>query len=251
MMKRHDRQQEILEMVRHAEQLAINDLAERLRVSEETVRRELRQMEADGLVKRLHGGVRLAVGFEEGPFETRLKRNAEAKKRIAAAVAGVLPDGASVYLDASSTCFYVAQALRDRRDLTIITNAIGVAQELAGRNGNRVYFAGGEIDYAYRATFDESALRYLLSFRPDMAVVSTESIELATGFGNYHVGEALLCRQMIALSGCCFMAVDSSKFGRRSFAHVANFDEVARVFTDAFPGDDYRAVLSSVELTIC
>lgn len=247
MMKRRDRRQEILDLLAQGEPLGIHMLADTLTVSDETVRRELRLLEADGLVERIHGGARLAKSVEEGPFEARLHRNAGAKQRIAAAVAQAVADGDSLYLDASSTAFHVAQALKGKRDLTIVTNALGVAAELGGRYGNRLYLAGGELDERYRAFFDATARAYLAQFRPAMAIVSTESVDVAAGFTDYHIGEGELCRQMIAQSRRVTMAVDASKFDRASVVAVASFAEVDRIVSDREMDDAYAGVSAGVE----
>lgn len=247
MMKRRDRRQDILDLLRQGEAMGIHDLANILAVSDETVRRELRLLEADGLIERIHGGARLAKSVEEGPFEARLHRNAAAKQRIAAAVALVVDDGESLYLDASSTAFHIAQALKGKRDLTIVTNALGVAAELGGRNGNRLYLAGGELDDRYRAFFDATARAYLAQFRPGMAIVSTESVDIRAGFTDYHIGEGELCRQMIGQSRRVTMAVDASKFDRASVVAVAGFAEVDRIVTDRACDAGYAAVTGGVE----
>lgn len=247
MMKRRDRRQEILDLLVQGEPLGIHMLADTLAVSDETVRRELRLLEADGLIERIHGGARLAKSIEEGPFEERLHRNAGAKQRIAAAVAQTVADGDSLYLDASSTAFHVAQAVKGKRDLTIITNALGVAAELGGRYGNRLYLAGGELDDRYRAFFDATARSYLAQFRPGMAIVSTESVSPDAGFTDYHVGEGELCRQMIAQSRRVTMAVDSSKFDRASIVAVAAFADIDRIVTDRVIDPAYAAVTPGVE----
>ncbi len=250
-MKRLDRQQDILDLLKASEPRGIVEMATLLSVSDETIRRELRKMEVDGLAERLHGGARLKRSSEEGPFTTRLNRNSEAKKRIAAAVAAAIPDGQSCYIDASSTSYYISQALRERRDLTIVTNALGVANELAGRNGNRLFLAGGEYDYGYNAAFGHVASDYLARFTPDIAIVSTESVDPIVGLTNYNVDEAAICRQMISQSARCFVAVDAQKFGRRSVTHVLSFSEIDMLFTDAQPDENYRAALSLVDVTIC
>lgn len=251
MMKRSDRRHDILELLGNGDPHAIAEMAAALAVSDETIRRELRLMETDGLIERIHGGARLAKTAEEGAFEVRLGRNAAAKQRIAAAVARIVEDGQSVYVDASSTGYYVAQALRAKRDLTVVTNALGVAQELGGRNGNRLYAAGGELDERYRAYFDSDARGYLARFRPRLAIVSTESVDPVHGFTNYHVGEADLCRQMIAQSERVLIAVDASKFGRCSVATVASFADVDIVVTDGEPGQAYRTLADMPEWIIC
>ncbi len=250
MMKRSDRRQDILDLLRNGDAHAIVEMAEALSVSDETIRRELRQMETDGVIERIHGGARLAKTAEEGAFEVRLSRNAAAKQQIAAAVALRIEDGQSLYIDASSTSHYVAQALRSKRDLTIVTNALGVVQELGGRNGNRVYAAGGELDDRYRAYFDSEARAYLATFRPHLAIISTESVDPA-GFTNYHVGEAALCRQMIAQSERVLIAVDAAKFDRCSVAAVATFAEVDILVADRAPGDAYAAVAATLDWVIC
>jgi len=247
MMKRRDRRQEILDLLTRGEPLGIGGMARVLSVSDETVRRELRLLEADGLIERIHGGARLAKSVEEGPFEARLQRNAAAKRRIAAALAERIEDGTNLFLDASSTGFHIAQALRGKRDLTIVTNALGVTNELGGRNGNRLYLAGGELDDRYRAFFDATARGYLAQFRPTLAIVSTESVDPHAGFTNYHVGEGELCRQMIGQSRHTTIAVDASKFDRVSVVAVAAFASVDRIVTDRPPDDRYAAVAGAVE----
>lgn len=247
MMKRRDRRQDILDLLRQGEAMGIHGLASILAVSDETVRRELRLLEADGLIERIHGGARLAKSVEEGPFEARLHRNAAAKQRIAATVAQVVEDGESLYLDASSTAFHIAQALKGKRDLTVVTNALGVAAELGGRNGNRLYLAGGELDDRYRAFFDATARAYLAQFRPGMAIVSTESVDPDAGFTDYHIGEGEVCRQMIGQSRRVTIAVDASKFDRASVVAVASFADVDRIVSDRACDTDYAAVTAGVE----
>ncbi|KQM64079.1 MULTISPECIES: DeoR/GlpR family DNA-binding transcription regulator [unclassified Sphingomonas] len=247
MMKRRDRRQEILDLLGQGEPLGIHMLADTLAVSDETVRRELRLLEADGLIERIHGGARLSKSVEEGPFEARLHRNAAAKQRIAAAVAQTVADGESLYLDASSTAFHIAQALKGKRDLTIVTNALGVAAELGGRHGNRLYLAGGELDERYRAFFDATARAYLAQFRPGVAIVSTESVSPDAGFTDYHVGEGELCRQMIAQSRRVTMAVDASKFDRASIVAVAAFADIDRIVTDRAIDPTYAVAGAGVE----
>lgn len=250
MMKRRDRRQEILDLLAQGEAMGIHGLAATLSVSDETVRRELRLLEADGLIERIHGGARIAKSVEEGPFEARLHRNAAVKQRIAAAIAHGVEDGETLYLDASSTTFHVAQALKGKRDLTVVTNALGVAAELGGRNGNRLYLAGGELDDRYRAFFDATARAYLAQFRPGMAIVSTESVAPGAGFTDYHIGEGELCRQMIGQSRRVTMAVDASKFDRTSVVAVASFADVDRIVTDRAIDTGYAAVAAGIDWVI-
>ncbi|MDQ1157456.1 DeoR family glycerol-3-phosphate regulon repressor [Sphingomonas sp. SORGH_AS 950] len=250
MMKRQRRQTEIVALLGEGNFRGIGDLAAALSVSEETIRRELRVLEASGAVVRAHGAVRLAKVETEGSFATRLQRHAEAKQRIAAAVAQIVADGQTLYIDASTTGHYVARALRDHQRLTVITNAVGVAAELGGRNDNRVLLAGGELDYEYRACFDATARDYLAMFTPSLAILSVESVNLDHGFADYHAGEAAVCRMMIARARRTVIAADASKFDRHGTVQVAALDGVAMLVTDVPLSPAYAEALSAVEVVV-
>ena len=250
MMKRQRRQTEIVALLGEGNFRGIGDLAAALSVSEETIRRELRVLEASGAVVRAHGAVRLAKVETEGSFATRLQRHAEAKQRIAAAVAQIVADGQTLYIDASTTGHYVARALRDHQRLTVITNAVGVTAELGGRNDNRVLLAGGELDYEYRACFDATARDYLAMFTPSLAILSVESVNLDHGFADYHAGEAAVCRMMIARARRTVIAADASKFDRHGTVQVAALDGVAMLVTDAPLSPAYAEALSAVEVVV-
>lgn len=250
MMKRQRRQHEIVALLGEGGFHGIGDLAEALSVSEETVRRELRVLEASGAVVRAHGAVRIAKVEAEGSFATRLQRHAEAKQRIAAAVAQVVAEGQTIYLDASTTGHYVARALRDHQGLTVVTNAVGVAAELGGRNDNRIMLAGGEMDYEYRACFDTTARDYLAMFTPALAILSVESINLDHGFADYHSGEAAVCRMMVARARRTLIAADQSKFDRPGTIQVAALDAVAMLVTDADLPPAYAKALAGVEVVV-
>lgn len=250
MVKRQRRQQAIVERLQSGDVQGIGDLAGALGVSEETVRRELRVLEKAGTIVRSHGGARLAQIETEGSFALRLQRNAAAKQRIAAAAAQQVVEGQTIFIDASTTGHYVARALRDHRRLTVLTNAVGVATELGGRNDNRVLLAGGELDYDYLACFDASALAFLALFTPSLAIMSVESVHRDHGFTDYHLGEAAVCRSIVARSRRVLMAVDATKFDRFGTVAVAGFDAVDVLVTDAPPPGDYDDLLSGMEVVV-
>jgi DeoR family glycerol-3-phosphate regulon repressor len=249
-MKRQRRQQRLLELLAAGDIYSVTTLADALTVSEETVRREIRALEAEGQVVRSHGAVRLARVETEGSFAARLQRHAEAKRRIAAAAARFVADGQTLYIDASTTGHYVAQALADRRGLTVVTNAVGVARELAGRNGHRVLLAGGELDYDYQACFDHQAIDYLSRFTPSLAILSVQAVHLDHGFASYHHGEATVCRLMVERSRRVMMAVDSSKLDRGGTIMVAPFAAVDIAVTEQAPPQDYVTALARGEWVV-
>lgn len=232
-MKREDRQREILGKLRPGESRALVQIAQELEVSEETIRRELRVLEARGAVVWTHGSVRLAAAAAEGPFDRRLQENMAEKTRIAEAAARFVGDGDTLFIDAGSTACFVAQVLAGaRRDLTVITNSLTVAQSLGGRNGNTLFLTGGELDYDYKAFSDHAAQAYLAQFTPHLAILTVGAIHPDHGLMDRHAREAAMSRIAYAGANRVLLAADHTKFGRLGLIRTADPDKVDILVTD-------------------
>nr|WP_246352578.1 DeoR/GlpR family DNA-binding transcription regulator [Sphingomonas xinjiangensis] len=232
---------QLLDLLKKQGSWSIADLAAHFAVSEETVRRDVRQLEGDGRALKVHGGVRLPDTQLEGPYRLRMREQAEAKQAIARAAAGLISDGMTVLLDSGSTSFYVARALAPLRRLTIITNNLAIANEMVGRADHRVFFAGGEVNNDYRATFDAGAIAYTRSFVPDVAILSMGAIEAARAFLDFEPAEAAYKRAVLDRMRRVVVVADAVKFGRPASVHVADFAEVHDLMTDAAPPADIAA----------
>lgn len=228
---------------RHAEILAILEtegsvtiagLAERLGVSLETVRRDVRPLAEAGTLARVHGAVGLAGQLGEAPFQKRMRENAAAKRAIATAVAGMVRDGDSLMLDTGTTTSFVARELTARRRLTIVTNSTDIARILATRNGNRVFLAGGALRPDSGAAFGKSALDFIAGFRVRLAILSVGAVD-ATGVMDHDLDEAELARLMLARADLRAVVTDHSKFGRAGLIRVAGFDGIDMLVTDQPP----------------
>ncbi|MDQ1848871.1 DeoR/GlpR family DNA-binding transcription regulator [Gemmobacter fulvus] len=230
------RQGEILAALRRAGGSArIQALATALAVTDETVRRNIRRLEAEGLVEKLHGGARLTEPVAEGDLQSRVREQPEAKRRIADCVAGLIPDGASLFLDVGSTTAFIADALRDHRTLTVVTNSVTVAAKLATRNGNRVFFAGGELRAHDGGSFGVDALQFIANFQTDFAVMSATAINAEQGFLLFDLEEARFARAIMAQARSTIVAADSRKFGRSAPIVVGDPARVSVLVTDDSP----------------
>src|SRR5690606_32944116 len=138
------REMEILDELKVSGSCRIQDLARRLDVSEETIRRNVKKLAGRGLVRKVHGGVYLPDAVQEAPFAQRMDENPDAKRLIAAQLARIIKNGDSLILDIGSTTAYVARVPRVQRDLFSVTNEPAVAQRIATRNTNRLILAGRE-----------------------------------------------------------------------------------------------------------
>ncbi len=232
MRKRESRRREILSRLRPGESHAIIDMARALNVSEETVRRELKWLEQSGAVIRMHGAVRLAAAAQEGPFERRLQGNVDLKTRIATAAASFVGDGDTIFIDAGSTAFFVAQALTTRRNLKVITNGLAVAQTLGGRNDNTLFLAGGELDYDYKAFSDHTAQAFLNQFTPHLAILTVGAIHAEHGLMDRHAREAAMSQIAYARADRVLLAADHEKFGRLGLIRTAGPEDVDILVTD-------------------
>lgn len=225
-------------------------LAASLGVSEETVRRNLRQLSEDGLVHKVHGAVHLVEPKTEPSFSDRMQVNPEAKQRIAAQVAALVPEGASLFLDVGATTAYIARALQGHANLFIVTNSVAVAHSLAARNGNRVFMPGGELRAHDGGVFGLETLDFVARFQTDFAILSTAAIDPAHGFSLFDLDEARFSHAIMDRATTRLMAADSSKFGRRAPIALARPERIDLLVTDALPPAELAERLSRWEIEV-
>jgi len=250
MLKRSARQREIVAMLRGGLSLSVAELAEQFKVSDETIRRELRVLEEQGVVQREHGGARLLAPTLEGPLSHRMVENADAKMRIARAAAEFVSDGDILFIDSGTTSCYVARQLVDRRSLTVITNSLQVAADLGGINGNHLFLAGGEMDYSYRAFYDATAQAYAAGFSPHLSILSVGGISTDRGLMDFHPGEAAMSRIAYATSKKVLLGADASKFGRYALMHTAEITDVDILVTEKPLDPHFEAAFAHAEVVI-
>ncbi len=249
-MRQPFRHATILETVARLGSCSVNQLARQLSVSDETIRRDLKALAASGRVIKVHGGVALPDVLRESPFELRLRENIDAKKRIAQRIAREIADGDSVMLDTGSTTAYAAYALRQHRDLTVVTNSIDIARTLATRNGNRVFMAGGELRADDGAALGPSAAAFVEQFRVRAAILSIGAIDADEGPMNYDMAEADFSRVVIERADRTILAVDRSKFGRRATVKVMPWSAIDVLVTDAPPPEPFAAQLAAAGVDV-
>lgn len=247
--KRHS---EIMRMLSDEGTVTISELASRLGVSLETVRRDVRPLTENGSVLKIHGAVGLAGQVGEAPFQRRMRENANAKRRIAREMAGFIQDGDSVMLDTGTTTSFVARELLDHRRLTVVTNSSDIARTLATINGNKVYMAGGELRSDSGAAFGVSAIDFISKFSVAHAIISAGAIDAGSGVMDFDLEEAEFARMMLSRGERSYVVTDHSKFGRRGLVQVAGFEAISRVVTDAPANDEIAAALEAqgAELTV-
>ncbi|MEU9796269.1 DeoR/GlpR family DNA-binding transcription regulator [Streptomyces sparsogenes] len=249
-MQAEERQKTIMELLHARQQVMISDLSARFGVSEMTVRRDLMQLEKEGLIRRTHGGaVPTDSSSFEPPFALRARTHADAKRAIAAEVARELRDGQTLVLDGGSTGTAIAEALVGR-NLTVCALSMRVAEILASSAATRVMIPGGQIRHGELSIIGPAAARTLADHRFDTYVMTVSGVDTAAGLTEWNVDDAAVKRAALDASASCVLACDSSKFGKIAFARVAALSAVDTVITDAGLTPDQRQAVESDSTTL-
>lgn len=226
-----ERQERIISLVAENGFVSIDTLSERFLVSVETIRRDLSSLDRDGRVIKVYGGVKpREPSFGEPSMELRLRSRQAQKRAIAARCCAIIKSGETVFIDSGSTTFLLAKLLKERKDITVITNSIPVVNELMGAN-LKVILIGGLIRHEESSVV---SIRYLFNFERlniQKCFIGAGGIT-ANGVSDYNMQEADTRRQIMERSGEVYIAADSTKIGRDVTVKIAGLDEIACVVSD-------------------
>lgn len=250
------RKAELAAYVAELGQVTVARLAARFDVSADTIRRDLDQLDSDGVLIRTHGG---AVSLSASPrpdtgLDVRARIQASAKDTIGALAASLIPDGASLLINAGTTTLALTRHLHDHRDLTIATNSLAIPAEIAPKIFRDLYVFGGVVRLSAQATVGPVAFPVMpggeVDIRCDFALISVGAVSHDRGFSTSNAGEAAMMSEMMARADEVIVLVDSTKFGRRLFAQVAELGRADRLVTDAAPPVDLYEALQSAGVEI-
>ena len=227
------RLKQISEAVRDAGSLGVAELASLTGASEMTIRRDLEVLAAQGVLERYRGGARsLLLRGSEPPFALRADENMDAKRRIAAVVAGLIADGESVVLDAGTTCLEIARLLHDRR-VTVMPLSLHSVNALSSSASVTLLVPGGRPRPGELALTGPLTLASIEALRFDTAVIGCCGLSAEHGMTAFDLEDASVKRAAITSARRVIAAVDASKFTRTALAHVAPVSSLDAVVTDA------------------
>lgn len=231
-VRQSDRIAAIVERLSGDGAIGVAELSTELGVSSATIRRDLQLLEDQRMLRRTHGGAVAEGVLYELPLRYKAARRQEEKSRIAAAAARRVADGMVVGFTGGTTTTEVARSLFDRRRLTIVTNALNIAGELAIRADLKVVVTGGTArpeSYELVGPLAEQALDDL---NVDIAFVGVDGIDADAGLTTHHEVEAHTNRALIERARRVVVVTDSTKVGRVAFARISSIDRVHELVTD-------------------
>ena len=233
-MLAEQRRDQILDILTEKGSVSVNELFRRLKVSRETIRRDITRLGAERRLRKTHGGA-LSIDQVEPAFTERMAVNIEGKRLIGRMAAGLVPDGASLIIDSGTTTLCLAEALGPRRGLIVYTNDVHVAGRLAGRNKNRVLLLGGELQGSEGATLGRDTTQMLANYYADFAFVGASALSADPWLMDYSREAAETRAEMLAQARTPVLLADHTKFNRTAPVRVANLDRVSHLIIDSKP----------------
>jgi DeoR family transcriptional regulator of aga operon len=233
-MLNEERRRAVLDLINNEGRVLVKDLAERFKTSQVTIRKDLEILHSQGSVYRTHGGalpVRTGALLDPSLREKE-KLHRKEKLRIGALAASLVKEGQSVVLDSGTTTTMIARELREFRNLTVITNAVNIAAELAGTS-IEVILTGGTLRENSFSLVGPLAEETLHRLSADILFLGVDGFDLHFGLTTPNLLEAKVNRVMIEVSRRTIVVCDSSKFGRRSLSLIAPPSAVHHTITDS------------------
>jgi DeoR family transcriptional regulator, glycerol-3-phosphate regulon repressor len=243
------RQIKLLDVVRAHGSASVEQLADKLEVTLQTVRRDVQRLAEAGLLTRFHGGVRVPSSTVENiAHRQRESLNADGKARLARAVAAQVPNDCSLILNIGTTTEAVAKALLQHTGLRVITNNLNVAEILCGNPHCEVIVAGGVVRARDRGIVGEAAVDFIRQFRVDIAIIGISGVEPDGTLRDFDYREVKVAQTIMSHAREVWVAADASKFNRPAMVEMARLSQIDRLFTDATPPDPFPALLADANV---
>lgn len=246
-----ERQKRITAMLESEGAVWVSKLSQELGVTEETIRRDLEKLEKQELLVRTHGG---AVPIDESTYElsleTRKRTNVDVKEKLAALAVRFIVPGDIIFLDASTTTFYMAKELKKTANVTVITNSLRVINELSGHENLKVIGIGGIASHnqSFVGTLAESLVEN--SFYANKMFFSSKGVDSAVGILESNEQECGIKKKMMANSRQKFYLCDKSKIGRVGFVKLASFDKIDYFVTEADLDSEWKERFNEMKVEI-
>lgn len=252
-----DRRRKIIEIVQESGSMTVAELCELFDVSEMTIRRDLRDLDKEGVLRRVHGGAVSNLGRSyEPPYTMRTTRHTEDKVAIGQKAAELVVDGDSLALDVGTTTLEIARALKGKRNLTILTASIPIANEVVSNlslnSDVRLILTGGIVRPGELSLIGHIAEQTYADFHVDKAFIGVGGLSLEDGLTEYNIEDARVKKPLIKHAHHRIVVTDSSKLGQTTFSAVAPLSVVHTLVTDSGISEEFHKALKerSIEVII-
>ncbi|MCU1526425.1 MAG: transcriptional regulator [Frondihabitans sp.] len=250
------RKAEIVKHLTDVGQITVAKLAQHFEVSVDTIRRDLDQLDTDGLLVRTHGGAVAvsALPRDDRAVDVRLRMQTAEKEIIAGLTSKLIQHSAVIMLNGGTSTLAVARRLREQRDLTIVTNNLRIPAEVSPAVYRDVYVVGGSVRALTQTTngpivFQSPASGDRIEIKADLAIIGVGAVS-QNGYTTTNLGDAMIMAEMMSRSSQVAILADSTKFKRQLFAQIAELHHADWLVTDKYPPADLAAALDKANVEI-
>jgi DeoR family transcriptional regulator of aga operon len=250
-MMAEERRTQILQTVRSAGRVKVNELASRFSTSAVTIRNDLNELHQRGLVLRSHGGAVLpGTMLRESRVHERLKTHSDEKRRIGAMAATLINDGETTILDSGTTTLEIARQIKKKKGLQIITNWVNIAAELLDTRGAEVFIVGGTVRGESASISGRFTEEMFDQFSADKLFLSGAGCDLDFGVSGANLEKTMVNRAMLRISREIILVADASKFSKRSMTRIALFSEIDTVISGTSLDQEIQEKLRSLSCNL-
>jgi DeoR family fructose operon transcriptional repressor len=232
-MNQELRKKIILDLLQNTDTVSIKEIARACQSSEITARRDLNELEEQGLLIRKHGGaIRSEAAFNLFSFDNRLNRNKERKIRVCQSASHYIRNNDIIFIDCGTTLYHLSSFIRHIKNLKIITNSLPIVSELMNYPNINIIIIGGEVVSDRRAIYGPAAERCIAAYHADRAFIGADGISLKNGLSSYDDLESAITRRMIENADEVYLLCDSSKLEKDSLIKFAPVSAIDFLVTD-------------------
>lgn len=244
------RKEVILERLDRDQRVSVLELSAEFGVSGETIRRDLKDLEAEGAVRRVHGGAIPAGRTADTPITERIKLNALEKDEVAGLARNLINDDCVIFLDTGTTTLALARRLVGFKKLRLYTNSLRIAQAACEHFGVHVQMTPGSMRPIEQDLVGYDTISYIQQFHFDMVFMGAGAINADYGFMDFEEDEARIRQVLLKQTSHSVMLSDHSKFGKVGNVITAPFARVQTLVTDRRPPDTIARALEAEELEV-
>jgi DeoR/GlpR family transcriptional regulator of sugar metabolism len=244
------RKNKIKELIIEKKSLTVSELTILFKVTEETIRRDLKQLEDEGILTRTYGGAYISEGVQNDVnVNLREHIHVEGKRKIAFQCNTLIQSGDSIFLDASTTSLMIANILEDKK-LTVVTNSIKVVNSLIEKTNINIVIIGGTLANSSLSNLGRTAEQMMKNYFFDIAFISCRSVSMQHGITDSNEQQAGIRKIASEHANKVYLIADYTKFDKTSFTQICEFDKIDSVIVDKALSPEWHQFLDEKNITL-
>lgn len=246
------RRKVILQSLEQDEKVQVRQLANRLGVSGETIRRDLDKLEKEGKLVKVYGGAIKTRDTLELPFDQKTTINQQEKTQICKMAAKLVEDGDSIMIGHGTTSLDIVRYLGNKKNVKVITTSVPVLLLAMEKFEGEIIFIGGEVERNQKFTSGPLAEKVLNQLKVNKAFIAAGGVSIRDGISDYDLHGSIISRKMMERADETFVLADYTKFGKTTFAHICPLSDVSMIISDNKCPEEWRIKLeeNDIELLI-